>query len=277
MSPFAVSRAGGGGMSYHQIRRSGLDKPTRGVRTERTGWQAELDAFALVLAPHAVFSHTTAARILGLPLPLIDPRPFHVTVPPGKARGSRKGITWHCRDITASVTTHKGFPVTDGLRTWHDLAATLSVPDLVAIADVLLRRRHCSRDELESTAGLRHARRLSRAARLADPGSASPQESLFRVALIEAGLPHPKLNSDIVEQGVWVGCGDFVWEPYRVIADYDGAHHDERGQRHQDAATRNQYAAHGWRHVVITKKMTRSMHVAVDFVAEALRQRGWRG
>ena len=263
-------------MSYRQIQLAGLDKPTRGVRTEQIGWQAELDAYALLLAPHAVFSHTTAAKILDLPLPKIEPRPFHVTVPHGKARGSRQGITWHSREIAHSVIVHKGMRVTDGLRTWQDLAGSLSVPDLVAIADVLLRRRHCTREELLDTSGVRHARSLSKAAELADPGSASAQESLFRVAMIQAGLPRPELNKDIIEQGAWLGCGDFVWEPFRVIADYDGEHHDQGRQRHQDAATRNDYAAHGWRHVVITKEMTRRIHVAVGFVSEALRQQGWR-
>lgn len=264
-------------MSYRQVRLAGLEKPTRGVRTAHSGWQAELDAFALMLAPHATFSHTTAAHLLDLPLPMIDPRPFHVTVPLGKSRGSRDGVRWHIRDLADSVITHRGVPVTNGLRTWQDLAAELGLPDLVAIADVLLRRHHCSRDQLLDTAGVRHAKLLSRAANLADPGSASAQESLFRVGMIDAGLPRPELNKDIIEQGGWIGCGDFVWEKYRVIADYDGEHHEGAGQRHQDAATRNDYAAHGWRHVVITKAMTRRTHVAVGFVADALRQRGWRG
>lgn len=277
MTTFRITRSGGGGMTYQQARDADLFTHTRGVRALDRGWQAELEAFALMLAPHAVFSHTTAATLLGLPLPKPDPRPFHVTVPPGTARGSRKGITWHCRDLTDAVTTAQGVPVTNGLRTWHDLAATLALPDLVAIADVLLRRRHCTREELENTAGIRHAKLLSRSARLADPRSASAQESLFRVAMVQAGLPRPELNKTIIEQGIWIGCGDFVWEQYRVIADYDGEHHARDGQRHQDAATRNAYTAHGWRHVVITHQMTRRMHFAVAYAAEALRQRGWPG
>ena len=277
MTPFKVTRAGGGGMTYQQVR--DLQTPTTGVRSldPQRDWWATVKAYGLVLAPHAVFSHQTAAQLLSLPLPKADPLPFHVTVPRGKARGCRKGVTWHCRDLSDAVTMAQGAPVTNGLRTWQDLAASLSVPDLVATADVLLRRRHCSRDQLLDTTGVRHARFLSKAAAMADPRSASARESVFRVAMVDAGLPLPELNKDIIEQGIWLGSGDFVWEQYRVIADYDGEHHNSASQRHQDAATRNAYTAHGWRHVVITKTMTNKMHVAVAFVVDALRQRGWRG
>jgi very-short-patch-repair endonuclease len=82
------------------------------------------------------------------------------------------------------------------------------------------------------------------------------------------------LNEDIIEDGIWIGCGDLVWRTWRVIADYDGDHHDESGQRHQDAQTRDDYVATGWRHIAVTKKM--SDHEAVDRIERALRERGWR-
>ncbi len=88
------------------------------------------------------------------------------------------------------------------------------------------------------------------------------------------GLPPPLLNGHIIDAGTWLGCGDFVWRQFRVIADYDGKHHDKPRQRHQDAQTRDDYAAAGWRHVPITGAMSREQ--AVDRVERALRARGWR-
>lgn len=261
-------------MTYDQTR-TGLHRPTRGVRTTEQGWWADLAGFALALPDHAFFSHLTAAHILDLPLPAIDPRPFHVTVPPDKSRGSRDGIAWHARPLTGDRTRSRGFPITTALRTWRDLGEMLGVPDLVAAADVMLRRRHCTMQELQATAGIRHARKLSIAADLAHAGSRSPRESLFRVAMVEAKLPRPELNKDILDRGAWLGCGDFVWEGYRLIVDYDGQDHGDSDQRHQDAATRNAYRLHGWQHLVITKHMTRNMDYAVGFVREGLMQAGW--
>jgi len=139
---------------------------------------------------------------------------------------------------------------------------------------VLLRRRVCGSEELRDVTGRRHARALARAAELADGGSASPEESKLRLALRDRGLPPPQLNAHIVEDGEWLGCGDFVWRVHRVVADYDGKHHDRTKQRHQDAQTRDDYAAAGWRHVPLTGAMSRDQ--AVDRVERALRARGWR-
>ena len=260
-------------MTYKQSLRPAFYSPTRGVRAgiDEQGWWAELAAFTLVLPPEAVFSHTTAAKIQSLPLPKSDPRPFHVTC--ANRRGSRSGITWHARSVTGATDLWHGWPVTSPLRTWQDLGALLTLPQLVAMADVLLRRHICTTAELAALNGIRHRRRLAEAAALADGGSWSPRESILRVAMHDRGLPAPELNGHIVEQAVLLGTGDYVWRLYKVIADYDGDHHDHPRQRHQDAQTRDDYAAAGWRHVALTKQM--SLDDAVGRVERALRQRGW--
>jgi hypothetical protein len=128
--------------------------------------------------------------------------------------------------------------------------------------------------ELADVAGRRHGQRLLSAAVLADGGSASPEETKMRLAIGARGLPRPTLNEHIIEDGIWIGCGDFVWRRWRVIADYDGEHHKTAEQRHQDAQTRDDYAAAGWRHIAMTSGMTREQ--AVDRIERALRDRGWR-
>jgi hypothetical protein len=132
-----------------------------------------------------------------------------------------------------------------------------------------------TRDQLASVHGLRGALRLRNAASLADGRSRSPRESRLRLEMLRRGLPRPELNLDIIDAGCWLGCGDFVWPAYRVVADYDGAHHDDEGQRAQDNSTRDDYTDHGWRHVALTKTMLRNMDMAIERVARALRARGW--
>ncbi len=254
-------------------RSSRFRSPTRGVRVEAQaqGWWDDLSALALAL-PQAAFSHTTAAHIAGLPLPTRDPRPFHVSV--DGPRGSRKAVVWHQRAVL-EAEHHRGYLITTPLRTWLDLGCLLSVRDLVVVADHLLRRGLMAPDPvIPPVVG---SRRLRQAADLADGRSKSPQETRIRLEMRDRGFPPPELNAPIIEDGGWIGEGDFVWREYRTITDYDGAVHLDEKKHTQDNQTRDLYAAHGWRHVALTKRMVRNMDAALERVARALRDNGWLG
>ena len=231
------------------------------------------DGFVLPFAlPQAAFSHTTAAHIAGLPLPTRDPRPFHVSV--DGPRGSRKAVVWHQRAVL-EAEHHRGYLITTPLRTWLDLGCLLSVRDLVVVADHLLRRGLMAPDPvIPPVVG---SRRLRQAADLADGRSKSPQETRIRLEMRDRGFPPPELNAPIIEDGGWIGEGDFVWREYRTITDYDGAVHLDEKKHTQDNQTRDLYAAHGWRHVALTKRMVRNMDAALERVARALRDNGWLG
>lgn len=267
--PFPVTRRGSTNLTYAQTRRRYLWTPTRGVRAYvgQDTWEDKVRSIALVLPKSTAFSHETAARIIGLPLPDFDDS-VTVTREGGKVR--RKAVTSYQRKLAGDVEVWKGLIVTKPLRTWRDLGASLEVPDLVAMADVLLRRSLCSVEDLQSA---KHPKPLAEAALLADAGSWSPRESILRVAMHRAGLPAPQLNVLIVQDGTVLGTADFLWREYRVIADYDGGHHNARRQRHQDAQTRDDYRYHGWDHVPLTSQM--GIDQMVDRVARALRRRGW--
>lgn len=265
---------GAGSEDYETSRGPRFRSPTRGVRVEADAidWWDDLSALALAL-PQAAFSHTTAAHIAGLPLPKSNPVPFHVTVE--GPRGSRDGVVWHKRRLTGEVELHRGFWVTTPMRTWLDLGALLPVKDLVVVADHLLRRRMIPTTlVIPRTLG---AAGLRAAAALADGRSKSPQETRIRLEMHDRGFPAPELNAAIIEDGGWIGEGDFVWREYRTIADYDGAVHLDEKQQTQDNQTRDLCAAHGWRHVGLTKRMVRTMDAALERVARALRDNGWLG
>ncbi len=212
-------------------------------------------------AADAAFSHTTAAQIGGLPLPPDPAQSLHVTVP--GSRGTRKGIVWHKGDLEGKVEVYRGLRITRPLPTWHALGRLLPLKELVVVADHLLRRRMVTLEELHRVPRMRHCRILRQAAALADGRSKSPQESRIRLEMRDRGFPTPELNLDIIEERGWIGNGDFVWREYRTIADYDGEVHRDEKQHTQDNQTRDLYAAYGWRHVALTKRMVRNMDAAL--------------
>ena len=258
-----------------RTRTARLRIPTNGVRAEINDddWWTDLQAIALVLPEHAIFSHTTAARIAGIPLPEVDPRPFHVTVP--HHRGRRNGIVWHQRPMPDEPEYVRGFRVTGPLQTWLDLGSVLDVDDLVAAADLLLRRGLVAPDTLKAVPPVRGANLLRSAAALASPRSWSPRESLLRMAMHRHGLPEPALNVEIIEDGIVLGTGDLVFDEFRCIVDYDGDTHREWQQRIQDTQTRNAYGQAGWIHLGVTSHMFDRMPRTLISIESMLRRRGW--
>ena len=97
---FGISKAEG--VSRSRLRASDLWIPTPGTRlpTEQSSLRDRCAAHQLTLPAGAAFSHLTAARRLGLPLP----RPaqvdeIDVTVPRGTRAPRRKGVVSHQRVI----------------------------------------------------------------------------------------------------------------------------------------------------------------------------------
>ena len=141
--PFAVTLNGTSDLSYAQTRHRELWTPTRGGRATilEDTWRDHVAAVALVLPAGAAYSHSTAARLIGLPLPQLAPYPLEVTREGAKIR--RQGVRGYQRHLAAAVEVWDGLPATSPLRTWRDLGGRLDIPYLVAIADVLLRRALC--------------------------------------------------------------------------------------------------------------------------------------
>lgn len=272
--PFLITKSGIENLSYEQARR--LPAPTRGVRCSpnETSENDRLRAFALTFPPGAAFSHLTAASLLGLPAPTCEI--VHATAPTRAQRGRRRGMVWHAADIANATLCVQGLPCTDPMRTWLDLGAVLDLPILVAVTDCLLRRGMLEADQLSPPKRKRGAAALRNAARLADPRSLSPRESIIRVELHLAGVPAPELNFNVIIDRGWVACADLAWPEFRVIVEYDGKHHGSERQRHQDAMTRNELAAHGWQVRVLTDRHFRHLPATVQMIAETLIAQGWR-
>jgi hypothetical protein len=117
----------------------------RGVFVDQAAWD-EADARARYLAriravaetrqAGVVFSHESAAALLGLPLLDSSPPLVHATTSPDSRRRSRAGVAWHHRRLrSADTAVAGGYLVTSVGRTLEDVALTSSLAEAVVILD----------------------------------------------------------------------------------------------------------------------------------------------
>ena len=246
-----------------------------------TGWYADCLAYAAKMPSSWTFSHVTAARIHGIPLPRRlenDPR-VHVTALGERApRGA--GVAGHTTRRIPQVHVSHDVRVTAAVRTWTDLAPQLSLDELVIAGDRLLGipTPLATVDEILAEVGAHAARRghrlLARAVQLVREGSRSPRESRVRLTLVRGGLPEPELNAAIPLLRRVVH-GDLVYREQRVLLEYEGDQHRTDGwQWAHDLERYNDLAEAGWLTIRASKTMTDAEVVAR--AARALRARGWR-
>ena len=182
------------------------------------------------LGPGAVASHQSAALIHGLAL-MSRPDGAEVTLtrsPEGsKSRSGRAGTRVHIAETPPGHrdTVHD-VQVTTVARTVVDLARTLAFAEGVVVADSALHHGKTTRSELTAVRAAYPrwpgSRRAQRVIDFSDHGSESVLESVARVSFHEHGLPAPRLQAWIGDEGV-VGRADFFWPEHRTIGEADGA------------------------------------------------------
>ncbi|MCU1570137.1 MAG: hypothetical protein JWR33_878 [Naasia sp.] len=258
--PFRVRDASARGVGTGRLRGRDLAAPYRGVRSPGTARHSVLErcaAYSAVMAPWAFFSHRTAGRIHGLPLPgREEDELLHVCVYKPERAPRAEGIVGHHATLgTTDTVMSFGWSVTSPAHTLRQLASELSVDDLVVVGDALVARAKplCTPEELANllpgAGGMRGAVKLRDAVRLIRAGSESPMETRLRLLLVRAGLPEPALNVDIRNRhGRFVARGDLVYEKERVVVEYDGdQHRSDRGQYERDVDRLEQLGDEGWR------------------------------
>lgn len=270
---FRVADARAAGVGEGRLRGSDLAKPYRGVRALQQHAQDPVVARCLMytplLRPGQFFSHLTAARLWGCPLPhpFSETEPLHVsTIAPARApRGV--GIIGHQAN-TPGAALRQGLPVSDPVSTWLSLATLLSLDDLVAVGDHLIldpvvQDPHESRPHTNLArlaAGVRaHSGRGVRAAASALPllrlGSESRPETVLRLLLGRAGLPEPAINIAVTDaSGRALGRGDLVFTHERTVVEYDGDHHRTSTRQYDRDMTRiESFMLAGWKVVRVRK------------------------
>lgn len=287
--PFAVAEARGLGLSPGRLRGTDLARPFHGVRAP-TAPASHLDAcraYAVRMRPSEHFSHVSAAHAHGLPLPRrCSEEPVHVTavLPAGRPRG--RGVRGHSVDpVLARVVSVGGLRASHPVEAWCEVATALTLPELVAVGDALVRRQHppATLDDLAEAVdrwgGRRGCIALATALPLVRPRTDSWEETMLRLDLADAGLPEPEVNGEIrTAGGDLIAYGDLVFRPYRVLAEYDGEQHrTDSAQYSRDVDRLDDLARLGWRTVRFTRAHRNTARLQrIERVRAALLERGWR-
>lgn len=284
---FRVDEAQEAGVSRSRTRVSDLDVPFRGVRAPRghTDFRARCEAYAVRMPVSQHFSHGTAARLLGLPLPPWIERDPTIHVTAVAAREPRvRGVAGHLAAEQRAVVEVSGLRVSAAVDTWCALASALSLDDLVVLGDALVRRKDpvATMQQLHSSVAAnrrrRGSRRLALALALVRPGTDSPKETVIRLMIVRAGLPEPVVNARIVSgAGRFLALGDMVYSEYKVLVEYDGGYHFESEEQvYRDIDRLDAVMAEQWRVIRFNKThLAREAHVTAT-VRAALVERGWR-
>ncbi|WP_019181787.1 hypothetical protein [Microbacterium yannicii] len=316
---FSIAEAIEKGVSIGRLRASDLELPFRGMRmtalfhsgpgeqtsgsqTFRPPTRSELaraatvrmaKAYAKIMGPYEFFAGRTAAVLQRWPVDPGDGLAVAVASPRRPPR--RKGIRGiKVTPKLAHTHTVGGLRMTTPVTTWAMLGRELSVRQLVALGDAIVRiprdergilrpeEQAATPDQLERaiTAGRRVGIGKLRAALLmVRVGSASPLETDFRLDAEAGGLPEFELDVEIYDdRGTRLGITEFVHRETRTVIEIEGDHHrTDRQQWNRDIEKYTAYAANSWEVIRLTSSHVRGPHPrAVPIVREALLRRGWQ-
>ena len=288
--PFSTAEGSGAGLTKKRMRASDLARPYPATRTPR-GKNNSVDllihTYAHRMSESDFFSHVTAARVHGLPLPYAVERTqtIHVSTEAPALRDRVRGVRGHhVAPQTVTVVDVQGLHVTSAVDTWCQLSTMLGLDDLIRIGDALMRRKHpfaTTRDLLTAVrrySGHRGVKLLREALIWIRPGVDSPRETDLRLLIVRSGLPEPEVNGLILGRtGVKLATGDLVFRRYRVLLEYDGGQHrTDENQYHWDVDRLDALMEETWRVIRINKSHLRNPPEVIRRVTVALMAGGWR-
>lgn len=270
--PFSTRDAQAAGVPRSRLRRGDLVAPFHGARhgihAAAEDVESRCRAYLPVMHPRACFSHTTAAALYELPLPVDrgGHRTLHVsTIHPVRAPKGR-GVTGHCLVGERERRMLRGLPVPTPIEVWVQLGQLMSADELVMVGDALTRRKgpYADMSELHDavagSAGRPGVSRLRDAADRVRARTDSPMETALRLAIVRAGLPEPQVNYVICERGGrTIAHGDLVFPVQRVVVEYDGEHHRTSEEQYRiDIDRLWRIESHGWRVIRINRTHMRA-------------------
>ncbi len=215
----------------------GLYVKKRADLTEWDEFLRDLRAIQLVLPKGAVFTHLTAAKLLGWQLPKkIEQTPFFASVR-GKATCPRRpGLI--CSRLTNESKTSKchGLPVDSAEEILLRAARDLGVLDLVIMIDSALRLGHLKRARMRALleSGRPGVRRLRAAYALADKKAESGAESVLRAFALIMDVPVDSQVKLHDAGGALLGIADLKIRSSPHLLEYDGEDHRTAKQHAKD-------------------------------------------
>lgn len=271
---FSTAEARQAGLGEGRLRGRDLDRPFHGVRAAFEAFDIRTRCLTYVprLRDGQFFSHETAARLWGVPLPNeYEPsEPLHVSSFAPSRPPRTRGVTGHeLRPESVRVIERHGLPVTDAASTWLQLGLLLDLDDLVAAGDHLVldpavfdpidpRPHAVPTDLVTALDGYRGRgrRHLCQAVGLIRVGAESRPETLLRLLLLRADLPEPRVNH-VVENdaGRFIARVDLAYPERRVAVEYDGDHHRTSTRQYdRDIARFDRLHDAGWRVVRVRSR-----------------------
>lgn len=289
----AAFRPRDSGLGEGRLRGADLARPFHGTRSSAPlDFEQVCRCYVPLMGPTHHFSHLTAARLWGCPVPdspAADDA-IHVSVTPPIRAPRGRGVIGH-QVSDPHVVVRRDLRVSDPASTWIALARILPLDELVACGDHLVLSPHVldPRDprpyvriaELQARVRNYHgrgARAAASAIRLVRTGAESRPETLLRLLLMRHGLPEPEINTDIADaRGRWIGRGDLVYRAWRTIVEYDGdGHRTSTAQYERDVTRIEDFMLADWS---VIRVRSRGLFVApeqtVARVRRVLEQRGW--
>ncbi|UDY23005.1 DUF559 domain-containing protein [Nocardioides sp. Kera G14] len=253
--PFTRTDALRAGISTTELRSSAYRSLHRGIYIAHQIPTTPLIAAAAALAAigkPGFASHSTAARLWGLPIPMLPDE--HVTVGALKHRRQRPGVRCHHTKGRPRVKLKDGVYVSSPEQTFVEMATLLPLVDLVVVGDHIVKkglstlgrlRAYCQKAKGPGATAARAAATYVR------NGVESPMETRTRMLIVLAGLPEPEVNQEQLVAGVRRRF-DLSWRGVKVIVEYDGRHHIEREQQWvADLRRREEIEADGWTMLVL--------------------------
>lgn len=191
-----------------------------------------------LIRPDAVISGTSAARLLGWPVPRDRGNEvLTVTTEPATARVERPGVRTR---VSERCTTRQYYGVTVNSRHWilAELARDLGVAELTAVVDTIVGTWHgppeTDLDTLRTVMGavgrFVGAPRMRAALTAAREDVDSPRETRLRLSIVAAGLPEPEVHPTIPVGGYAVHP-DLGYPDLRIAIEYEGDEHRTDPQR----------------------------------------------
>lgn len=142
--------------------------------------------------------------------------------------------------------------LTDGPRTWLDLAAELERDDLVILGDEILRRELATKEQLREAVRRWGRRRGARSARIAvelvSGRARSPMETRVRLLLVDNGCTGFLVNETAVDEvGGFLATPDIQFRALKVAIEYEGdQHRTDKKQWDEDIRRYELLQQHGW-------------------------------
>lgn len=155
-------------------------------------------------------------------------------MPDSNGLSSRIGLSIRRAAVAADdVVLRRGFAVTSLPRTFSDLSRSMSLSEVVVLADVALHKRLLSLPQLQewvrANAGRKGVASVRRMLGLVEPRSESPMETCLRLLLVDGGLPRPEAQVPLHDSsGHFLGRPDLFYREPRLAIEYDGGTHRDR-------------------------------------------------